>query len=88
MTELLLAVIKILSPTQAAQKLLDKLGNCFQAGIRSCWLITPLKRMASVCCSTSESEVFHEKRLLSLICKLFVRANKIHRICDATRAYE
>jgi Uma2 family endonuclease len=63
MTELLLAVIKILSPTQAAQKILDKLDSYFQAEIRSCWLVTPFEQTASVCLSISKSEVFHKKNI-------------------------
>lgn len=61
MTELLFAVIKILSPTQAAQKILDKLDSYFQAEIRSCWLDTLLKQAAIVCPSISEFKVSHKK---------------------------
>ena len=63
MTEMPLAVIEILSPTQAAQELLDKFDRYFQAGIRSCWLVTPFAQTVSVYQSSSQAAVFHNVKI-------------------------
>jgi Uma2 family endonuclease len=41
MTEMPLLAIEILSPTQIIQELIDKIEIYLNAGIQSCWLVTP-----------------------------------------------
>ena len=63
MTEMPLVVVEILSPTQTIQDALDKFDSYFQAGIRSCWLVTPFAQTVSVYQSTTQARVFHEEEI-------------------------
>ncbi len=42
MTEMPLAVAEVLSPSQAAQEVLNTFKIYFEAGIKSCWLVIPV----------------------------------------------
>ena len=63
MTEMPLVVVEILSPTQTIQDALDKFDSYFQAGIRSCWLVTPFAQTVSVYQSTTQARVFHDEEI-------------------------
>ncbi|MCU0451029.1 MAG: Uma2 family endonuclease [Bernardetiaceae bacterium] len=39
-----LVVMEIQSPRQGTQELIEKFGDYFQAGVKSCWLINPFLR--------------------------------------------
>jgi Uma2 family endonuclease len=55
-----LLVIEILSPKQSVQPLIDKIREYLRHGVKSCWLIEPATRMASVFPASGGSRGFAE----------------------------
>lgn len=47
-TEVPLLVVEIFSPQQAPMQVMSKLDAYFEAGVKSCWLITPHLRLISI----------------------------------------
>ncbi len=59
-----LAVVEILSPTQNLTELLVKAHAYFDNGVQSYWLVLPALRSIYVFSSPSESEVYTQKDIL------------------------
>ncbi|GAK49447.1 protein containing DUF820 [Candidatus Moduliflexus flocculans] len=64
MTEMPETVIEILSPTQMVQDILEKFEIYFQAGIKSCWLVTPFAQTVSVYHAMGDAKVFHNEEIV------------------------
>jgi Uma2 family endonuclease len=58
MTELPLLAIEVLSPSQVMQELVDKIEIYLDAGIQSCWLITPITRSVTIISDKKNSKTF------------------------------
>lgn len=58
MTEMPLACIEILSPTQTISELMDKFKVYFEAGVKSCWLVIPIARAVVVLSGPDKAETF------------------------------
>jgi Uma2 family endonuclease len=56
-------VIEILSPKQNIQPLVDKIRTYCQHGVKSCWLVEPATRVASVFPASGGSRAFAEGNL-------------------------
>jgi Uma2 family endonuclease len=61
MTELPLLAIEVLSPSQIMQELVDKIEIYLDAGIQSCWLVTPITRSVTVINEKKNSKTFVDK---------------------------
>jgi hypothetical protein len=64
MTEMPLLVVEILSPTQTAQDILSKFPIYFDAGVKSCWLVTPFTQTVSVYQAAGQAQVFHADTII------------------------
>lgn len=58
MEEIPLMVVEILSPTQGAQELIEKMKIFLEAGVKSCWLVTVHPPSVSVFSSISERKIY------------------------------
>jgi len=63
MTEMPLLAVEILSPSQVTQELIEKLEIYLNAGIRSCWLITPVMRSVTVYNEIKKPVTFGDKMI-------------------------
>jgi len=61
MTELPLLVIEVLSPSQIMQELVDKIEIYLNAGIQSCWLVTPITYSITVFSDMRKPKTFTEQ---------------------------
>jgi Uma2 family endonuclease len=64
MTELPLLVVEILSPSQVTQALIEKFEIYLNAGIKSCWLVTPVMRSITVYHEIKKPMTFGEERII------------------------
>lgn len=65
MTEILLTVVKIISPSQSHDKILAKFEGYFNAGIKSCWLVLPVFQAISVYPAIGKYQFFTEDKPLT-----------------------
>lgn len=59
MTEMPLTAIEIVSPSQALDEALSKFEVYFRAGIKSCWLISPVMTAINVYTDMEQVQTFH-----------------------------
>jgi Uma2 family endonuclease len=60
-----LCVVKILSPSQSLQELINKASNYFQHGVKSCWLVIPSLENIYVFSSPEDYSIFRSHQTLS-----------------------
>ena len=77
MTEMPETVIEILSLTQIVQDILEKFEISFQAGIKSCWLVTPFAQTVSVYHAMGEAQVFHHESIVDAVMNIRVPLEEI-----------
>ena len=70
MTEMPLLAVEILSPTQPAQDVLSKFRTYFDAGIQSCWLVTPFTQTVSVYHAIDQAQLFHTDEICDHVCNI------------------
>jgi len=77
MTEMPLLIIEILSPSQGVQEILDKFKICFEAGIKSCWLVIPVTESVTVYSSMENAETFYKDNINDKILNIQIPINEI-----------
>ena len=77
MTEMPLLAIEVLSPTQIIQDLTDKIEIYLNAGIQSCWLVTPITRSVTVFNGKKELITFGDKTVIDEKLNIILPLNKI-----------
>ena len=65
LNELPLTTIEILSPAQAFDELVDKARACFEAGVKSCWIVMPKAQAVFVYSAPGQYEFFHDGETLT-----------------------
>ena len=58
MTEMPLAVMEVLSPSQTIMEVLEKFEVYFEAGIKSCWLVIPPAQTVTVYTAPGKGQLF------------------------------
>ena len=79
MTELPLLAIEILSPSQVAQELIDKIEIYFNAGIKSNWFVMPMPKSITVFSSIKNFETFSKGNLIDNIIGIELAINEIFK---------
>ena len=59
MTEMPLTAIEIVSPSQALDEALSKFEIYFRAGVKSCWLVSPVTMTVNVYTDMEHVQIFH-----------------------------
>ncbi len=77
MSEMPLAAIEILSPTQGSQEVIEKFKVYFEAGVKSCWLVDPVMQGVIVCSDYDKLSTFYEKDVVDNELDLRVPVNAI-----------
>lgn len=64
LTETPLAIIKILTPTQALAELTTKTNKYFKNGVKSCWLVLPTLKNIYVFSTITDYHIFDAQEIL------------------------
>ncbi|GAK49272.1 protein containing DUF820 [Candidatus Moduliflexus flocculans] len=64
MTEMPLTAIEIVSPSQTMDDALTKFDIYFRAGVKSCWLVSPVTMTVNVYTDMEHVQIFHAGELI------------------------
>ncbi len=72
-----LMVVKILSPSQSLNELVDKTQLYFEAGVQSCWLVLPTHKLIAVHTPDAEAQIFTQGAVIDPATNLSVTIEEI-----------
>jgi Uma2 family endonuclease len=65
MTQMPLAIVEIVSPSQSNDEIVAKFERYFAAGVKSCWLVIPILRNIYVFSAPSAYQIFQSNETLT-----------------------
>ena len=79
MLEMPLLAIEVISPSQYIQDLVNKVEVYFNAGIKSCWIATPIYKSITVFSNFENFEVFSKGNVIDNILGIELSINEIFK---------